>query len=286
MEIRLLDKHDRAAVGRFLDRLESDRGRPALGESKFVDFDGPFRGRGLVVHEGGSIVGYAHVLWHAAGGVWEMEVAAADELPDVALATLVATARSEADGDLLWWTFGAGPEQAFAARHYPTYRSLHKLSGPLPPPEPATIPPGIRIASFRVGVDEPAWLEVNNAAFAGHAENGQWTMAEITERQSRAWFSADGFRLAWLDDDLAGFCWTKVHDGGIGEIHVVGVHPAFQGRGIGRAIVVEALWYLAGIGCEVGMLYVDTTNTSALALYQSLGLGLERVDICFEVPNA
>lgn len=285
MKIRPLDQHNRAGVERFLDRLTADRGHPVLGETKFVDFAGPLRGRGFVAGEDGRILGYSHVLWHGAGGVWEMEMATAAGLEDAHLAALVAATLSELDGQILWWTFGAGPEQAFASRHYPVYRSLHKLSGPIPPPEPVEIPSGIRIAPFRVGIDEHAWLDVNNAAFAGHAENGQWTVADITERQERPWFSADGFRLAWLGDDLAGFCWTKVHGEGVGEIHVIGVHPEFQGRGIGRAIVVEALWYLAGIGCDVGMLYVDTSNTSALALYQSLGLGLERVDICFEVPN-
>ena len=59
----------------FLARLEAETGIPPLGESKFVDLGGPLRGVGLVA-EREEIVGYAHVLWHEASGIWEMEVAA------------------------------------------------------------------------------------------------------------------------------------------------------------------------------------------------------------------
>ncbi|NNC75826.1 MAG: GNAT family N-acetyltransferase, partial [Acidimicrobiia bacterium] len=93
------------------------------------------------------------------------------------------------------------------------------------------------------------------------------------------------FRLAWEGGRVAGFCWTKRHSADLGEIHVIGVHPDYQGKGIGRAIVLEALWYLAGVGCDTGMLYVDVANGSALLLYQSLGFELERVDRCFAIPK-
>ncbi len=104
-------------------------------------------------------------------------------------------------------------------------------------------------------------------------------------RLERDWFDPDGFRLAWVGDRMVGFCWTKRHSPELGEIYVVAVHPDFQGRGYGRKIVIEALWYLADIGCSTGMLYVDTANGTALELYWSLGFTLDRVDRCFAVPN-
>jgi len=134
-------------------------------------------------------------------------------------------------------------------------------------------------------MDEDAWLFANNAAFAGHAENGGWTQVAILDRQSRDWFEPEDFRLAWVGDRVAGFCWTKRHGPELGEIYVVGVHPDFQGQGLGRRIVIEALWYLARVGCTAGMLYVDTANQTALSLYQSLGFTVERVDQCVEVPK-
>ncbi len=282
---RLQSGSDVEAVMSFLAHLEAITGVPPLGESKFVDLGGPRRGRGLMV-ERDQLVAYAHLLWHESSGLWEMELAADAGLTDDATleATLQAAA-AEAAGPMLWWTFDETGGAAFAATRFSPARVLHKLIGPLPPTERAVLPAEVRIRPFRTGVDEDSWLEANNAAFAGHPENGEWDRHDIIERQSRDWFEAEGFRLAWIGDRIAGFCWTKRHTPTLGEIHVIGVHPEFQGRGLGRAIVIESLWYLAGVGCDTGMLYVDTANHSALELYQSLGFGLDRVDRCFEIPK-
>lgn len=283
---RLESSSDVETVASFLTELEVASGVPPLGESKFVDLGGPRRGRGFMVEEGERLVAYLHLLWHESSGVWEMELAAdGDEVDASTLAAAVQSAADEAGGPLLWWTFGEGGGAGFADGRFPLARELHKLAGALPPSEPSRVPTGVQIRPFRPGVDEDAWLVANNAAFAGHPENGEWGRRHILERESRDWFEAEGFRLAWAGDRVAGFCWTKRHTPALGEIHVIGVHPDFQGRGLGRSIVIEGLWYLAGVGASSAMLYVDTTNRSALELYQSLGFALERVDRCFEIPK-
>jgi mycothiol synthase len=210
---------------------------------------------------------------------------AAQSLAETELQELVAAGAAEVSGPMLWWTFGESGGAEFAHERFPLTRTLHKLVGVLPPAEPTTVPDGVRVTPFRPGIDEEAWLLANNAAFEGHPENGAWTVTDIVDRQARDWFEADGFRLWWADDRVAGFCWTKRHSPALGEVHVIGVHPDYQGRGLGRSIVIEALWYLAGEGCQTGMLYVDTANQTALDLYQSLGFELERIDRCFEIPN-
>jgi mycothiol synthase len=280
---RLEAESDAAEVLGFLHRLEMSTGVPPLGESKFVDLGGPLRGVGLVV-EREEIVGYAHLLWHEASRVWEMELAASS-LSEAEVGALVASAAAEASGPVLWWTFGESEAARFAGSRFPVTRTLHKLVGSLPLSEGSHVPEGVRVAPFRPGQDEEEWLIANNAAFEGHPENGAWTVADVLERQARPWFNAEGFRLWWADERVAGFCWTKRHGVDVGEIHVIGVHPAFQGRGLGRSILIEALWYLAGVGCQTGMLYVDTANRTALDLYQSLGFELERVDRCFAIPK-
>ena len=59
------------------------------------------------------------------------------------------------------------------------------------------------------------------------------------------------------------------------EIHTVGVDPAYQGRGIGRAMMTDLL---AAAGPDATVyLEVRTDNDAALALYT--GLGFEKVGV-------
>ena len=119
------------------------------------------------------------------------------------------------------------------------------------------------VRPFRPGVDESAWLEVNNRAFRGHPEQGSWDLATLVERESQPWFDPNGFLLHEVEGRLAGFCWTKIHepDEGVlnegiehelGEIYVIAVDPDFQGRGLGRQLVLAGLAFLSGRGVGTG----------------------------------
>ena len=136
-----------------------------------------------------------------------------------------------------------------------------------------------------VGQDEDEWLAVNNRAFAGHPEQGGWTLDTLLQREQAEWFDPEGFLLAFDDDGLAGFCWTKVHPAdppkepvALGEIYVIGADPGRQGIGLGRALTVGGLASLAERGITMGMLYVDGANDAAVGLYRSLGFVTHRVD--------
>ena len=57
----------------------------------------------------------------------------------------------------------------------------------------------------------------------------------------------------------------------VGELYVVGTHPDHAGRGIARALSVEAINYLVSKGLKHAILYVDADNEKGLKLYGSLG---------------
>ena len=57
---------------------------------------------------------------------------------------------------------------------------------------PGPWPPG---RSSRAS-DEGPWVETNNRAFAGHPEQGAWTVAELQERMAADWVELDGFLVA------------------------------------------------------------------------------------------
>jgi mycothiol synthase len=140
-----------------------------------------------------------------------------------------------------------------------------------------------------VGQDEDAWTELNARAFAHHPEQGAWTREDLDMREREPWFDPDGFFLAERDGHLAGFHWTKIHqphagrpaDGPVGEVYVVGVDPAEQGSGLGRALTLAGLRYLQDREIPAVMLYVDGDNAPAISLYASLGFIHTATDVMY-----
>jgi mycothiol synthase len=123
---------------------------------------------------------------------------------------------------------------------------------------------------------------VNRRAFAHHPEQGAWTLDDLLAREQEPWFDPAGFFLAVRQDGtLAGFHWTKVHNGEIGEVYVIGVDPAAQGLGLGRALTLVGLHHLRSRGLTTVTLYVDESNQAARKLYESLGFARFAVDVMY-----
>lgn len=174
-----------------------------------------------------------------------------------------------------------------AADGFTSVRNVYQLRRPLPIATTVTV----ATRAFVPGSgDEAAWIEVNNRAFAAHPDQSGMTTGRLHGDLAAEWFDPEGFLLHERDGRLAAFCWTKRHpksgdDPAMGEIYVIGVDPDFQGLGLGRALVVAGLEWLAVVGETVGMLYVDETNTPARRLYDQLGFSEHHVDRVYETPG-
>jgi len=174
---------------------------------------------------------------------------------------------------------GAGDvhDQMAAANSLRLEREILQLRRDLP----ATEPWSLDVRPFRVNEDAAAWLEVNNRAFAWHPDQRDFTLDRLLAKEAEPWFDPDGFLLHEVEGQLAGFCWTKIHADerpALGEIFVIGVDPAFQGRGIGRPLVLAGLDWLARRGLRNGILYTESSNAGAITMYEKLGFETNSVN--------
>jgi mycothiol synthase len=149
------------------------------------------------------------------------------------------------------------------------------------------------VRTFEPGRDDAEWLAVNNRAFAGHPDQGDWHLSTLHDRMAEDWFDPSLFLLAVDDDGIAGYNWLKRHparppDPELGEIYVIGVDPRAQGTGLGRALAIAGLHAIHERGAAVGMLFCAADNAGALALYRSLGFSVHRTDRAYvrELENA
>ena len=119
--------------------------------------------------------------------------------------------------------------------------------------------------------DEAELLRVNAEAFATHPEQGALDKAGLAERMAEPWFDAAGLLVVAEFGRMLGFHWTKQHSPELGEVYVVGIDPAAQGRGLGRTLTLAGLHHLADQGVREVLLYVESDNTPARKVYERLG---------------
>ncbi len=156
------------------------------------------------------------------------------------------------------------------------------------------------IRSFLPGIDDQAFLGLNNKVFAEHPDQGGWGKSDLEARVNEEWFDEKGFFVCEDKDKLIGFCWTKIHganthshegheaDHGheaIGEIYVLAVDPEYKGQGLGKYLTVTGLNYLKYQGLSSAMLYVGVENKAALNLYISLGFSDFGSDVMYRVKS-
>lgn len=208
---------------------------------------------------------------------------------------LIRAALDRTAGRSRFWAHGTldAAEATAAALGLSPVRRLLQMRRPLRDVPDAAIPDGVRLRTYAGPADDAEILRVNNAAFSWHPEQGGWTESEIDERRAEPWFEPEGLFLAFDDtgERLLGFHWTKVHADkpGVGEVYVVGVDPAAQGRGLGRTLTVVGMAWLAqrlaAAAEPTVMLYTESDNTAAVRTYERLGFTVYSTDTAYALPQ-
>ena len=246
------------------------------------------RTRHLVARDDEDIVGYLNLAGDDESAMAEAVVHPRSRRRGIG-AALVRKGLAEGGDDARVWAHGnlEAARATAASLGLTVVRELLQMRRPLTDLPPTPTPDGVRITTYSGPADDAALLRVNNAAFVWHPEQGGWTQADIDERRGEPWFDPDGLFLA-VDEgtgDVLGFHWTKIHDADLGEVYVVGVDPAAQGRGLGALLTLTGLHHLAerlsASADPAVTLYVEADNSAAVNTYRKLGFTVFSVDAAY-----
>jgi mycothiol synthase len=264
---------DDARIGRFLDRLTSLEGKSPLSDAKLVQLRNTERS--IVIEEDGEVVAVGVVAEHPQQGGrshWSVETALDgglrfEEFED---RLLVATLELVPKGALpSVWSHRHSLDAVLATNGFVVVRELAYLAVELPIEESDD---GSGLRPFTPS-DTAKILRVNRAAFSSHREAASMDETEFGRLLDQHGMGPHGFLVKEQGNDLLGFCWTRVHANGDGEIFRVAVSPQMQGMGLGRTLVIGGFDYLAKQpGVSRGTLWVDLSNTPAVNLYRNLGM--------------
>ncbi len=281
--IRRPTEDERSSLVTFVDGITAATGARPLSDHLWLDLNAGGADGFIVVRIVDDTGTIAVAQISAANDSSSLEVVIGPDVSDPATVrddlaeTIVDAFRRRGGGHLTWWVDDPDDhDRSIAARlGLEPVRGLHEMRRPLPLDRHATVD----TRAFVPGVDETAWIEVNNRAFAEHGEQGGWTCDTLALRFAEPWFDPEGFRLHECDGRLAAFCWTKLHDEHdppIGEIYVIAVDPDFGGQGLGTQLTLAGLDSLAARGVTLANLYVDADNAPAVTMYERLGFTVHR----------
>jgi ribosomal protein S18 acetylase RimI-like enzyme len=158
------------------------------------------------------------------------------------------------------------PERAgFVAAGFETRDSLHLLAHDLRD-IPADVPASLRRG--RRG-DRRAALEVDGRAFPTF-----WRLDEGGLHEALNATPSSRFRVAAVRRRVVGYAVTG-RAGRRGYLQRLAVDPDAQGRGIGRALVVDSLGWMRRRGVASAVVNTQVANERALALYLAMGFRLQ-----------
>jgi len=239
-----------------------------------------------------KLVGYAHVDLSDLVFGPSIEVAV---LPDfrrhgVGKTLIEAVIKKHNSRPIRLWAHGLTTGAASLATNcgFKKIRTILQMRRSLITPIPeSSFPNDLEIRLFDPTKDLDAWLECNRVAFENHPEQGKWTKTNLEQRISEPWFDSNGFKVAVDQNEIVGFGWTKVDeanaDSKLGEVYIVGVHPKWQNRGLGKAFTLDALCHLRSQNLISALLYVDAENEAAIKIYESLGFAHWDTDTLFQL---
>ena len=145
------------------------------------------------------------------------------------------------------------------------------------------LPPGVVPRTFRPG-DEQRYYDAYTDCFRDSWEGITMSYGEWARRLLESpGFDPELWVLLLDAKEVAGFAICHAHQSaaGLGWVRMLGVRPAWRGRGLGRALLLWAFAAFADRGfARVGLGVDAESETGARQLYQGAGMDtLARFDV-------
>lgn len=273
------------AIAGLLDDVERRTGREPLSEAKRRRLKAGPKDAVLITDDEG-LAAIAVLAPHVQGDGsthWEMETVVRSDMAFPAFESMVvrqALPSVPKGASASIWSSRPSLTTALTDLGLKRIRRLLHLVVPLPV-----------VMEYRSNVVRPyhtqdldAVLEIHRSAFQGHREAASLDRAAFDEIARSSWFDEAGIVVATNDGTVSGFCWTKVHPNGDGEIYRIAVDPNHHGEGMGRSLLGAGM-DLLGNRDDVtrGTLWVDDANVKAVELYESIGMVPDVENLEFEL---
>jgi ribosomal protein S18 acetylase RimI-like enzyme len=164
--------------------------------------------------------------------------------------------------------------------HYQTCLYLRRdLAEPMPWAESLTVPEGVEVRAWRMETEEEqrAYLAAYDLAFGDEGKN----LEGLQHFMKSEYWSVGTTFTAFAGQQIVGSVAIWHHPGSrwAGKTEAVFVVPGWRRRGIARFLLNKAMSSLKERGLAYAELEMDSTNQSALALYQSLGYRIYQEEV-------
>jgi ribosomal protein S18 acetylase RimI-like enzyme len=248
---------------------EAEVSAEEVGE--WVDDEGGVTPGVVAVDDGGRVRGFASPGLHEA--VFLADPAGTDALADKLLPWLL---EQRDVVELVTFAADTARVAAFERHGLRQRRSSFRLArpdsaGPLPAP---AFPDGVEVAPYHLGDADEAvhrlmYVEAAWASVPGHAERDLDGWRAAVSRCGSAFLAhRDGRPVGWVAGRLLA--------SGRGYVDTLAVATSERRLGLGRALLLHALTDLKSAGARGLTLAVEAANETALGLYRSVDLEIER----------
>jgi mycothiol synthase len=183
---------------------------------------------------------------------------------------------SQNDGILIDHLLGGGFERAAVADVYMT----RTLKDPIPEP---SVPEGIIVRPIVGTWEVEARAAAQYGAFDSKIPFERYVQRFLEFMQSPIYNHELDIVAASIDGRIGSFCiaWTDPVNH-VGLFEPVGTHPAFRGRGMGKAAMLEGLRQLQVRGMQTAIVSTIENNLPAIKLYESVGFTTVDKHLTFE----